>query len=207
MAEVRCTAGKTPEFWATSSSGKRFSVEAKCKDAWKSNLDPHGQEFKAELRQWIRDQLYKCSLKVLPNAVYCLELSLPVDWPPEIWTPLADEIRGFIKEAENIRVKGAEPKEAYVIVTNNVDVLEHQEFAVNRIAMLTAFNMRDWYENGESVELEAAFDSHEKHREMHKIFKTFEEIDEIPQSFDGLVSVFDESGQPLEIELRIGRLI
>lgn len=207
MAEIGRRSEASPEFWAKRESGLRYAVEAKCKDGWKSSPEVTDSVFQSELRQWIRDQLYKASAKKLTNPVYCLELSLFADLSGDQWKVVADKIREILKEAENLRIKGRPPIPAYVIITNNADVLGHQEFQVNRVAMLFGFCMQDWFDNGVEVEVECAFDSHDKHRDIHAIFKHLEEIDEIPQSFDGLPVILDEHGNNISMKVKVGSRI
>jgi len=207
MAEIGRTSTSTPEFWATRGSGLRYAIEAKCKDSWKSAPGVRAGEFQNELRQWLRDQLYSASKKKLKNPVYCFELSLHADLNREEWEQIAELIRGILKEAETLKIKGEAPVPAYVIITNNVDVLAHQEFAINRLLMLFGFCIDDWFENGSEVEIEAAFDSHDKHRDIHSIFKSLEEIEEIPQSFDGLPVMLDEQGNEVTMQVRVGTRI
>ena len=207
MAEIGRTSASTPEFWASHGSGLRYAVEAKCKDVWKAPPDMGSSAFQAELRQWLRNQLYSASKKRLKNPVYCFELSLPAELSQEEWTRISDSIRDILKEAESLRIHGKPPTPAYVVVTNNIDVLANQEFAINRVAMLFGFAMDDWFENGASVEIEAAFDSHDKHRDIHRIFQCLEEIDEIPQSFDGAPMILDEHGNEVTVEIRVGTQI
>lgn len=207
MAEIGRTSKASPEFWANRNGGLRYAVEAKCKDRWNSNPDIENDEFKSELRQWIRDQLYNASIKKLTNAVYCFELSLFADLDGDKWKVVAENIREILKEAENLKIKGQAPAPAYIIVTNNTDVLGHQEFQANRVAMLFGFCMDDWFGDGVEVEIERAFDSHDKHRDIHSIFKQLEDIDEIPQSFDGLPMILDDHGIEIPMQVRVGTRI
>lgn len=207
MAEIGRSSSATPEFWATRGKGRRYSIEAKCKDGWKSAPDVEDTDFKNELRQWLRDQLYAASKKKLKNAVYCFELSLQADFARADWERIASYIREILKEAQALKIKGEPPVPAYVIITNNVDVLSHQEFSINRMAMLFGFCIYDWLDNGTEVEIEAAFDAHDNHRDIHSIFKCLEEIEEIPQSFDGLPVILDEQGNEVPMQVRIGAQI
>lgn len=207
MAEIGRTSTSAPEFWATRDGQLRYAVEAKCKDHWNHSPDIESDEFKSELRQWIRDQLYNASKKKLHNAVYCFELSLFADLDHAQWKYVYDYIEEILKEAEELSIKGENPFPAYVIVTNNSDVLGHQEFNANRTAMLFGFCMKDWFRNGTQVEIEKAFDAHDKHHDMNNIFKCLEEIDEIPQSFDGTPIIFGENGEQIQFDVRLGTKI
>lgn len=207
MAEMGRTSKASPEFWATHTNGLRYAVEAKCKDRWNSSPDIESDEFENELRQWIRNQLYNASVKKLENAVYCFELSLLADLDEDQWKTVADKVKAILKEAKDLKVKGQAPLPAYVIVTNNVDVLEDQEFRANRIAMLFGYHLKGWFDDGEEVEIETAFDSHDKHRDIHKIFKYLQEIDEIPPSFDGIPIFLDENGKEIPMQIKVGNRI
>tara|TARA_R100001244_G_scaffold44182_16_gene40102 strand:- start:1545 stop:3095 length:1551 start_codon:yes stop_codon:yes gene_type:complete len=207
MAETGRTSKSSPEFWAARKNGLRYGVEAKCKNHWNSAPDVDSVEFQNELRQWIRNQLYNASVKKLQNAIYCFELSLFADLDKNQWNAIAEQIKAVLKEAESLKIKGQAPVPAYVIVTNNVDVLRNQDFTVNRVAMLFGYCMQDWYDNGVEVEIETAFDSHDKHQDVHTVFKCFEEIDEIPQSFDGTPTILDENGNMIPMQTRVGNRI
>lgn len=207
MAEIRRSSFPTPEFWATSRKGRKFAVEAKRKSNWKSDTSSVSLEFKNELRQWLRDQIYACSKKRLNDPVYCFELSLDAGFDESQWTEVAAYIVECLKEAQDIRVRGDETRPAYVIITNDADVLSATPPEINRFAQLTAFNMSNWFEVGEEVETEKAFDAQDEHREIATVFKCYEEVDEIPQSFDGVPVFFDDEGNELPIQVKIGTQI
>lgn len=204
MAEIGRTSASTPEFWAARGYGLRYAVEAKCKDAWNASPNVSSIEFQNELRQWLRNQLYSASRKRLKNPVYCFELSMCADFNGDEWATIAEYISDILKEAETLSIKGEPPTPAYVIVTNNVDVLADQAFDINRVAMLFGFCMDDWFESGASVEIEVAFDSHDKHRDIYAIFQCLQEVEAIPQSFDGLPVILDEEGNEVELGIRVG---
>lgn len=73
--------------------------------------------------------------------------------------------------------------------------------------MLFAFRVSNWFDSGTEMDAETAFESHDAHRDMHVIFKCLEEIDAIPQTFDGSTKFVDEAGNDLLIGVRVGSRI
>lgn len=203
MAEVVSTDRPVPEFWATTQTGKRFAVEAKCKDGWKNPASDKAA-FLSELRQWIRDQIYRCSKKNLENAVYCLELSVDDDLSEEEWKAIYDEIQSYVAEAENITVKGKPAVPAYILISNNGDVLSNDRRKLRRTMMLFGYRMKLWIPHGARVDVEKAFDAHDAHREINFVLNCLQEIDEVPQTFDGTPLIVDELGNEVEIAVKIG---
>lgn len=206
LAELRRTSSAKPEFWATSSQGIRYAVEAKCKDGWRSNFADQ-EAFLAELRQWVRNQVHKCSAKKLANAVYFWELSVEEDLSDGDWQSIYVSIQGFLNEASTMTVGGKPVGGAYVIVSNNSDVLTNERRINRRTMMLFGFNLTGWVENGSQVDIETAFDSHDQHRDLHQLLKCLSEVDEVPQSFDPRPSVVDDLGIERSSEIQIGRSI
>lgn len=207
MAETRRTNFPTPEFWAISPKGRRFAVEAKRKCAWKCDPSSLDGEFRNELRQWIRDQIYKCSKKKLKDPVYCFELGLGTPLDENEWADLSGCVVEYLKEAQDIKVGGEKSRAAYIIITNDADVLSANPPEINRFAQLTAYGMTNWYEKGGEVDLETAFDAQDEHREIISVFKCYEEIDELPQTFDGIPVTLDDDGNEVPIQIKLGTRI
>lgn len=204
LAEVHRTSDAKPEFWATSTRGVRYAVEAKCKDGWKNRYDDR-QAFLAELRQWVRHQIHKCSAKKLANAVYFWELSLGEDLDQSEWQIIYASIQSFLTEASSMTIGGEPVPSAYVIVSNNTDVLINSSRINRRTMMLFGFRMDGWVENGSQVDIETAFDAHDLHRDLHRLLECLLEVDEVPQSFDGRATIVDELGLERTTEIQIGR--
>jgi hypothetical protein len=112
-----------------------------------------------------------------------------------------------LKDAEEIKIKGQAPLPAYVMITNNIDVLGNEDFYANHVAMLFGFCRDDWLEKGSVIDIEFALDNHDKHKDVHMVFKCLEEIDLLPQSFDGSPTILDENGNDISINLKIGTRI
>ena len=206
LAELYRTSNAKPEFWATSSKGVRYAVEAKCKDGWRNNFADQ-QAFFAELRQWVRHQIHKCSSKKLENAVYVWELSLEEDLSEGDLQSIYASIQVFLNEASSMTIGGKPVGSAYVIVSNNSDVLTNERRTNRRTMMLFGFRLDGWVENGSQVEIETAFDSHDQHRDLHHLLECLSEVDEVPQSFDPRATVVDELGIERSTEIQIGQSI
>jgi hypothetical protein len=204
MAEVRQTSSAKPEFWATSNRGVRYAVEAKCKDGWSNRISDR-PAFLSELRQWIRHQVHKCSAKKLTNPVYVWELAIEEDLTETEWQNIYDSVQEFLNEASSMTVGGKPVPGAYVIVSNNTDVLKNVSVKNRRTMMLFGFRMDGWVENGSRVDIETAFDAHDLHRDLHQLLACLVEVDEVPQSFDGIASIVDELGIERSTEIQIGK--
>jgi hypothetical protein len=207
MAEIGRRTEKTPEFWATLDSGERYSVEAKCKNGWTASRSVNNENFKSELRKWISNQIYNSSIKNLSKPIFCFELSIDEELSSDEWNIIFSHIKYYIKEAEDIKIKGKPASPEYVIITNNADVLRDNDFQINRIAMIFGFKMENWLDSDVEVDVEIALEWHDFHRYIYHIFRWLEEIEEIPQSFDGMPKYLDDSGDELDIEVRIGAQI
>lgn len=206
MAETSGQSDRGPEFWATSSTGKRYAIEAKCKTQWLAAGDPETPEFKAELRQWIRDQLYRCSMKRLKNPVYCLELSLPLDLSEAQWRQIHELVTAAIHEAESITVKGKPAGAAYVIVTNNAHLANDDTVEITSIAILQGFRMENFVV-GKELPIDEAMDWHDAHREIMWVLRCMREVEQVPSTFDGMPPEFFESLKEGERALRIGEQV
>ncbi|WP_199229325.1 YecA family protein [Caulobacter endophyticus] len=196
-AELGATGKPTPELWATARSGVKYAVEAKCKDGWKSALDPTDQAFVDELRQWIRDQIYKASKKRLENPIYWFELSIPILFDEAQWHAVRKIVVATITGAEGLTVAGAPAAPAYVFVTNNVQLVNDDAVGSPQTTMLEGFKHPDLKSNI-YLPLEAAFESRDRHRDVTWVFDCLKEVQRVPTTFDGHPSeLLDAQGAPL----------
>jgi len=205
-AELVRSSRKTPEFWATSPSGARYAVEAKCKLTWKCACDTALPEFRDELRAWLRDQIYKSSLKQLARPVYWFELSIPAEFNEADYQALREVIVATLHEAEGMTIKGEPPAPAYVFVTNNshmvMDLVAGSPFA----AVLEGYRMEDM-RAGRQVSLEEAFEIRDRHREILRVFECLSEVQRVPMSFDGYAAeLLGPDGEPAST-LKIGQQV
>jgi hypothetical protein len=202
MAEPVRINQRVPEFWATGKSGRRYAVEAKCKEGWKSSPDPEERGFKEELRQWLRDQIHKASQKKLANGVYCFELSIPDSLTVEQWQSVQITVNSALSEAEAITVKGAPVGSAYVIVTNHGHLVNDDAQGLTTVAMLHGFRLAN-FGSGIELPIETAMEWHDAHRDIHWVLQCMEEVQTVPATFDGTPPEFvwaqHEGGHVLKI--------
>lgn len=202
-AEHVRTSRKTPEFWAVSSSGKKYAVEAKCKQSWKSRLIASDPEFQQELSAWIRGKLYDASKKKLAAAVFWLELSIPEQFGQQDYLKVREVIANTLVEAENLTVDGEPTDPAYVFVTNHShmvsDLVEGSPF----FAVLEGYRKPDMKAQ-RWVSLEEAFDIRDRHREISRVFECFSEVQRIPQTFGGEPVEFMNPNGDVVRTLKIG---
>lgn len=206
MAEHRGQSTKTPEFWATGPSGRRYGVEAKCKASWNSTIDPESCEFQSELRQWLRDQIYRASSKRLENAVYCFELSIPECFGRETWRLIQQLVRVTLAEAETITVGGQPTVPAYVIVTNHAHLVNDDAGGPDQVAMLDGYKL-ETFRSGVEVPLETALEWHDEHRDITWLLRSMEEVERIPSTFDGRPPEFVAAEKAGEHILHIGEMV
>lgn len=206
MAEHRGQSTKTPEFWATGQSGRRYPVEAKCKSSWNSSIDPEAPEFQSELRQWLRDQIYRASSKRLANAVYCFELAIPGSFDREKWDLIQQLVRNTLAEAETITVGGQPTVPAYVIVTNHAHLVNDDAVGLDQVAMLDGYKL-ETFRPGVEVPLETALEWHDEHRDITWVLRSMEEVERIPSTFDGRPPEFVAAEKSGEHILHIGEMI
>lgn len=196
-AELAPTGKPSPEFWATAKSNVRFCVEAKCKDAWKTLPDPTNQAFVDELRQWIRDQLYKTSKKGLKNPIYWFELSIPVLFTAAQWHAVRKLVIETIAQADGMTVAGVAAAPAYVFITNNIQLVNDDAVGSPHVAMLEGFRIPDFKSNI-AMPIEEAMASRDRHRDVTWVFECLQDIQRIPVTFDGHpAELLDVAGAPL----------
>jgi hypothetical protein len=206
MAEHRGQSIKTPEFWAVGRSGRRFAVEAKCKSSWKNPVEPDSDAFKAELRQWLRDQIYRASRKRLKNPVYCFELSIPNCFERSTWSIIQEIVRTTVLEAESMTVGQQPTTPAYIIVTNHAHLVNDDARGIDQVAMLEGYKL-DTFKAGVSVPLETALEWHDEHRDITWVMRSMEEVERIPSTFDGRPPEFVAAEKAGERIIRIGEMI
>jgi hypothetical protein len=203
-AELRATGRPTPEFEATSAGGVTFAVEVKCKDVWRAVLDPSDEAFAQELRQWVRDQLYKGSKKKLTKPIYWLELSLPARFSEAQWRKVHAIVVRTIAEADTITIAGAPATPAYVFITNNAQLVDDDVEGSPLVAMLEGFRIPEM-KGGQSLPMEVAMAVRDRHREVTFVLECLRDVHRIPMTFDGHpVELLDGAGAQRE-SLRIGQ--
>lgn len=205
-AEVASATASSPEFWAVSASGKRYSVEAKRKSNWTSEININSTEFFDELRQWLRDQLHRSSKKELENAVFWFELSIPASLDEVSWMQIHQMVTDIVKEAESIKIRGFDSKPAYVFITNNAHLVDDDISNTSPVVFLVGYKITG-LQFDQPVELEVAMHFRDVHREIMKVLECVTEVQRVPTTFDGTPSeLLDSDGLP-ETTFRIGDLM
>lgn len=208
-AETKAGSTPTPEFRAKSkASGKTYEVEAKRKSGWRAPTgDVANAEFQRELQSYVRDQIHKASKKKLTNPVFWIELSIPTMTAEADWRAVAEMTEATIRDAEiNMTVDGQPIAPAYVVITNhtflaNEDVTGHPCFG-----FLETIKIDD-YPFGRPVEIEAALDGYDKHRDIFWLMEAWKTASTVPTTFDGSPpELLDSDGKP-QRTVKIGDMI
>jgi hypothetical protein len=160
------------EFVAEAKSGHRFSVEAKCRQPNKSNLD-------------IGNQLAKALKKVAKHPrIVCIELSVR----QEI---IGDDHDTFIVQmVERIRsreaaltINGQPAPPAYVFVTNMPHHLHLHDDGAQRVLLAEGFKIPD-FGSIEYPSLTAAYKARQEHAGVYAVAEAFQQY-KVPSTFDG----------------------
>ena len=203
VAEVGRSEKSTPEFYATSLSGKRYAVEAKRRRTWRSPFAVESEEFRREFRAWLLGKLIKCCRKGLDNPVFWIELSLPGAINESEWLSITLWTRDVLREAEHAVVeRGLARTAAYVVVTNSVHVDAGSDL-LGDFAYLHGFLLqKPWF--NESTDLETAFDLYDEHRDLFWVLRCMGEVQSFPETFDGSPACLEDGASSLGSRLRLG---
>jgi hypothetical protein len=208
-AETKVGSTPTPEFRAKSkASGKTYEVEAKRKNSWKAPTgDVTSAEFQRELEGYLRDQIYKSSKKKLTNPVYWFELSIPTLVAEVDWRAVAEKAEAAIRDAENsMTVDGQPIAPAYVIITNHTFLVDEDVTGQPCFGFLQTIKIDD-YPFGRPVEIEAALEGYDKHRDIFLLMEAWKTASTVPTTFDGSPPEFlDSDGKPMPT-VKIGATI
>jgi hypothetical protein len=198
---------RVPEFFVTAKSGKRYSVEAKCKLKWTAPIDPDDSAFAEELRSTLRSHLHKAAAKKLPNPVYWFELSIPAALDEGRWRKVVSIVTTCLREAEtNLTVDGNKLLPAYVFVTNNTHLVNEDGADLPFVAQMESIHIPE-LNPGTLMEIEAALEARDQHREMLWVLKCMKNVTSIPQTFDGTPSeLLGAGGRPVQ-SFKIGDLL
>jgi hypothetical protein len=168
-------------------TGKKFSVEAKMRQATTASTD-------------IGRQLAKALRKEAAHArIVFAEVNLP-ELPNE-----HQRVDSMQKILTDIRVRESDATlpPAYVVITNH-PFLYFPDKPVQSWALAEGFRLPDFGWRAAFPALREALNARDKHREMFALRKSWEENQEIPSTFDGEIPEFaSDSGPP---RLLIGHL-
>jgi hypothetical protein len=208
-AETMAGSTPTPEFRAKSkASGKTYEVEAKRKSGWKAPTgDVTNAEFQRELEGYVRDQIYKASKKKLTNPIYWFELSIPTMLAEADWRAVAEKAEAAIRDAENsMTVDGQPIAPAYVVITNHTFLAEEDVTGNPCFGFLQTIKIDD-YPFGRPMEIEAALEGYDKHRDIFWLMEAWKTASTVPTTFDGSPpELLDSDGQP-QPTVKIGAMI
>jgi len=208
-AETKAVSTPTPEFRAKSkASGKVYEVEAKRKSGWNAPTgDVRNAEFQSELEGYVRDQIYKASKKKLTNPVYWFELSIPTMMAEADWRAVAEKAEAAIRDAESsMRVDGQPIAPAYVVITNHTFLADEDVMGNPCFGLLQTIKMED-YPFGRPIEIEAALEGYDKHRDIFWLMEAWKTASTVPTTFDGSPpELLNSDGKP-QRTVKIGDMI
>lgn len=208
-AETKAGSTPTPEFRAKSkTSGKTYEVEAKRKDGWNAATgDVTNEEFRRELEVYVRNQIHNASKKRLTNPIYWFELSIPTMITESDWRAVSEMAEAAIRGAEkSMTVDGELIAPAYVIVTNHTFLADEDVTGHPCFGFLQTIRMDD-YPYGRPLEIEAALEGYDKHRDMFWLMKAWKTSSTVPTTFDGSPpELLDGDGRP-QRTVKIGDIV
>lgn len=208
-AETKPSSAPTPEFRAKSkTTGTVYEVEAKRKDRWKApTSDMTDAAFQRELEGYVRDQVHGASKKKLKNPVYWLELSIPRLTNEADWRTVVTKVEAVLRSAEKEITVGGEPiRPAFVVVTNHTFLANEDITGEPCFAFLQALQIDD-YPFGRAMEIEAALEGYDKHRDIFWMMEAWKIARAVPRTFDGTPpELMTRDGKPRRT-LRIGDII
>lgn len=208
-AETKAGSTPTPEFRAVSkTSGKIYDVEGKRKNSWNAPTgDLSNEDFQRELQGYVRHQIHKASKKKLKNPIYWFELSIPTLTSEAEWRVVADLAEAAIRDAEiNMTVDGAPIAPAYVVITNHTFLADEDVTGRPCFGFLHTIKMDD-YPFGRPLEIEAALEGYDKHRDIFWLMEAWKTASIVPTTFDGSPpELLDSDGKP-QRTIKIGDVI
>ncbi|MCM2294153.1 hypothetical protein NAC44_17640 [Allorhizobium sp. BGMRC 0089] len=208
-AETKSGSMPTPEFRAKSKlSGKTYEVEAKRKNDWKAFTgDVTNAEFQRELEVYIRNQIHKASKKKLTNPIYWFELSIPTMMAEADWHAVAEKAEAVIRDSENsMTVHGQPIAPAYIVITNHTFLADEDVTGRPCFGFLQTIKIDD-YPFGRPMEIEAALEGYDKHRDIFWLMEAWKTASTVPITFDGSPpELLDSDGNP-QRTVKIGDMI
>ena len=208
-AEAKAGSTPTPEFRAKSkASGKTYEVEAKRKNGWKAATgNVTNAEFQSELLHYVRNQIYNASKKKLTNPVFWFELSIPTMMAEADWRAVTEIAKAAIRDAENgMTVDGQPIAPAYVVITNHTFLADEDMTGNPAFGFLETIKIDD-YPFGRPMEIEAALEGYDKHRDIFWLMEAWKTASTVPTTFDGSPpELLDSDGKP-QRTVKIGDMI
>ena len=181
------------EFTAThSSTGKKYSVEAKCRvENGKFRL---GKQLCRALRKSAQHERIVFIELNIPDAIGSQEI------PAEAMRAMAN-----IKAFEGRKIDGQPLPEAYVILTNSPWHYHLTEEQIRFFAGAEGFQIPDFGQNATFPTLRDAINAREKHRPIFAIMESLRNHREPPATFDGEIPEFAFGDAASNTRLLIGQ--
>jgi len=166
-------------------SGKKFSVEAKMRQASTASVDI-GRQIKKALRK-----------KAIHARIVFAEINIPELPNDNQQVDSLQKILDDIRKRESEMLTATEPlPSAYVVITNH-PFLYFTDKSVKPWAVAEGFRLPDFGWRATFGSLKEALSAREKHQEMFALMRSWEENHEIPTTFDGEIPEFAfEAGPP-----------
>ena len=180
------------EFTATSpKTKKKYSVEAKHRQANKGHTGISKQIYKALKKELLHERVVFINLNMQINQVNNGKLG---------WL---DNIIGEMRQLENSELDGKPAPQAYIFVTNHPFLYNLDSFEFPPAAVAEGFKIPDFKLDSAFLSLRDALRSRERHIDMLDLMHAMREYDQIPQTFDGEIPEY-AFGEIKEPRLKIG---
>jgi hypothetical protein len=173
-------------------TGAKFSVEAKAREAGKSNAN-------------VGNQLYKALLKKANyTRVVFIDVNVPDEASSQDSIPWLKEAMDSLRSKEDsLTIQGTPAPAAYVFVTNYPYHYSLEETFFRWSVFAEGFKIPDFKADTGFPSVREALNAEKKHYEMFKLIDSIKEHDRIPSTFDGEIPEF-AFGEMLP-KLRIGQ--
>jgi hypothetical protein len=159
-------------------SGRKFSVEAKMRQASTASVDI-GRQIKKALRK-----------KAIHARIVFAEINIPELPDGNQQVDSLQKILDDIRKRESEMLTATEPlPSAYVVVTNH-PFLYFPDKSVKPWALAEGFRLPDFGWRATFASLNEALSAREKHQEMFALRQSWEENHEIPTTFDSEIPEF-----------------
>ncbi|UYQ72022.1 hypothetical protein OF122_18620 [Pelagibacterium flavum] len=116
--------------------------------------------------------------KQLDNAVFWFELSIAASLDQATWKHIGKLASEILDEAQDLRIAGEAPPPAYVFITNHGHLADDNSVGADQVAFLLGFKIPS-LRYGVEVELEAAMQARDDHREIGRVLDCIREVEKI----------------------------
>ena len=169
------------EFTATSkSTGEKFSVEAKARQAFKEGAG-------------VGNQLYNALTKDAEHKrVVCIDVNVN-----NLLGKLEDILKELKDKETKLTIKGKPAPEAYVFVTNHSFEYDLEGWSFERMGYAYGYKIPDFNVGTTFPSIKDALIAREKHKDMESLITSIRQHSEIPITFDAEIPefAFDEEAK------------